>query len=91
VQRIFLCNDWSAVHFKIFSTSHYVSNNMVIIKFLKLFLMGKFYTVYKEHVQYIRNNSGNSGYSKHIVNMRNAYGCVKLQQKSYNWRKKGNF
>jgi hypothetical protein len=31
---------------------------------------------YKEHIQAIRNNNGNSGYSKHILNTGHTYGSI---------------
>jgi hypothetical protein len=31
---------------------------------------------YKEHIQAIRNNNSNSGYSKHILNTGHAYGTI---------------
>jgi hypothetical protein len=31
---------------------------------------------YKEHIQAIRNNNGNSGYSNHILNTGHAYGTI---------------
>jgi hypothetical protein len=37
---------------------------------------GTFKTRYKEHIQAIRNDNGNSGYSKHILNMRHTYRSV---------------
>jgi hypothetical protein len=35
-----------------------------------------FKTRYKEHIQAIRNNNGNSGYSKHILNTGHTCGSV---------------
>jgi hypothetical protein len=35
-----------------------------------------FHTRYKEHIQAIRNNNSNSGYSKHILNTRYKYGTI---------------
>jgi hypothetical protein len=32
-----------------------------------------FYTIYKEHIQTVRNNNGDSGYSNHILNTGHAY------------------
>jgi hypothetical protein len=32
-----------------------------------------FHTKYKEHIQAIRNNNGNSGYSNHVLNRGHAY------------------
>jgi hypothetical protein len=31
---------------------------------------------YKEHIQAIRNNNSNSGYSNHILNMGHTYGTI---------------
>jgi hypothetical protein len=33
-------------------------------------------TRYKEHMQAIRKNNSNSGYSKHILNMGHTYGSI---------------
>jgi hypothetical protein len=39
--------------------------------------MGRtFQTRYKEHIQAIRDNSSNSGYSNHILNTGHAYGSI---------------
>jgi hypothetical protein len=39
--------------------------------------MGRtFQTRYKEHIQEIRNNNGNSGYSNHILNTGHTYGSI---------------
>jgi hypothetical protein len=35
-----------------------------------------FYTRYKEHIEAIRSNNGNSGYSYHILNTGHAYGTI---------------
>jgi hypothetical protein len=35
-----------------------------------------FYNIYKEHLQAIMNNNGNSGYSNHILNTGHAYGNI---------------
>jgi hypothetical protein len=35
-----------------------------------------FKTRYKEHIQAIRNNNGNSGYSNHMLNTRHSYGSM---------------
>jgi hypothetical protein len=35
-----------------------------------------FYSRYKEHIQTIRNNNINSGYSNHILSTRHAYGSI---------------
>jgi hypothetical protein len=35
-----------------------------------------FKTRYKEHIQAIRNNNSNSGYSSHILNTGHAYGAL---------------
>jgi hypothetical protein len=35
-----------------------------------------FKTRYKDHIQAIRNNNSNSGYSKHILNTGHTYGRV---------------
>jgi hypothetical protein len=35
-----------------------------------------FKTRYKEHIQAIRNNNSNSGYSRHILNTGHTYGSV---------------
>jgi hypothetical protein len=35
-----------------------------------------FYTRYKEHIQAIRSNNSNSGYSNHILNTGHAYGTI---------------
>jgi hypothetical protein len=44
---------------------------------LKLWRTGQtFYTIHKEHVQAIRNNNINSGYSNHILSTRHAYGTI---------------
>jgi hypothetical protein len=34
------------------------------------------YTIYKEHIQSIRNNNGKSGYLNHILNTGHAYLCI---------------
>jgi hypothetical protein len=48
-----------------------------------------FYTRYNGHIQAIRNNNGNSGYSNHILNTGHAYGCVADEMKIINIEKKG--
>jgi hypothetical protein len=35
-----------------------------------------FHTRYKEHIQAIRSNNGNSGYSNHILNTGHTYGNI---------------
>jgi hypothetical protein len=43
---------------------------------------------YKEHIQAIRNNNGNSGYSNHILNTGHAYGTITVTMDVIrNWRK----
>jgi hypothetical protein len=52
--------------------------------------MGRtFKTRYKEHRQAIRNNNGNSEYSKHILNMGHTYGSVTDMMKVLKSQKKG--
>jgi hypothetical protein len=48
-----------------------------------------FKTRYKEHIQAIRNNNGNSGYSKHILNMGHTYGSVSNTMKVLKMQRKG--
>jgi hypothetical protein len=48
-----------------------------------------FYTGYKEHIQAIRNNTGNSGYLYHILNTGHAYGSMTDTMKIIQIKKKG--
>jgi hypothetical protein len=48
-----------------------------------------FKTRYKEHIQAIRNNNGNSGYSKHILNTGHTYGSVTDTMKALKTQSKG--
>jgi hypothetical protein len=48
-----------------------------------------FKTTYKEHIQAIRNNNGNSRYSKHILNMGHSYGSVTNMMKVLKTQRKG--
>jgi hypothetical protein len=47
-----------------------------------------FYTRYKEHIQAIWNNNDNSGYSKHILSIGNAYGNITNTMKVIKTEKK---
>jgi hypothetical protein len=48
-----------------------------------------FKTRYKEHIQAIRNNNGNSGYSKHILNTGHTYKSVTDMMKVLKTQRKG--
>jgi hypothetical protein len=48
-----------------------------------------FQTRYKEHIQVIRNNNGNSGYSFHISNTGYSYGSITDIMKVIKIEKKG--
>jgi hypothetical protein len=48
-----------------------------------------FYTRYKEHIQAIRSNNGNSGYSNHVLNTGYAYGSITDTMKIVKNREKG--
>jgi hypothetical protein len=37
-----------------------------------------FYTIYKEHVQTIKNNKGNSGYLKHLLSTGCTHGSIAI-------------
>jgi hypothetical protein len=43
---------------------------------------------YKEHIQAIRNNNSNSGYSKHILNTEHTYRNITDTMKALNLREK---
>jgi hypothetical protein len=43
---------------------------------------------YKGHIQAIRNNKGNSGYSNHILNTGHAYGSITDTKKGIRTEKK---
>jgi hypothetical protein len=52
--------------------------------------MGRtFKTRYKEHIQAIRNNNSNSGYSKHILNTGHTYGSITDTKKALKTQRKG--
>jgi hypothetical protein len=48
-----------------------------------------FKTRYKEHIQAIRNNNSNSGYSKHILNTGHTYGSITDTMKALKTQRKG--
>jgi hypothetical protein len=48
-----------------------------------------FKTRYKEHIQAIRNNNGNSGYSKHILKMGHTYASITNTMKVLKTERKG--
>jgi hypothetical protein len=48
-----------------------------------------FKTRYKEHIQAVRNNNGNFGYSKHILNTGHTYGCITNTMKVLKTERKG--
>jgi hypothetical protein len=41
----------------------------------------KIYTRYKEHIQAVRNNHGNSGYFNHVLNIGHAYRSITYGKK----------
>jgi hypothetical protein len=47
-----------------------------------------FKTRYKEHIQAIRNNNSNSGYSKHILSTGHTYGSITDTMKALKRREK---
>jgi hypothetical protein len=49
-----------------------------------------FETRYKEHIQAIRNNNGNSGFSNHVLNTGHAYGGITDTMKVIKIEKEGN-
>jgi hypothetical protein len=49
-----------------------------------------FKTRYKEHIQAIRNNNSNSGYSNHMLNTGHAYGSMANTMKVLKTKKKEN-
>jgi hypothetical protein len=49
-----------------------------------------FYTIYKEHIQAIRNNSSNSGYSNHILNTGHTLRSITDTMDIIKTKKKGN-
>jgi hypothetical protein len=52
--------------------------------------MGRIFKArYKEHIQAIRNNNSNSGYSKHILNTGHTYGSVTNTTKVLKTQRKG--
>jgi hypothetical protein len=46
-------------------------------------------TRYHEHIETVRNNNGNSGYSKHILNMGHTCGSVTNTLKVLKMQRKG--
>jgi hypothetical protein len=48
-----------------------------------------FHTRYKEHIQAVRNNNGNSGYSNHVLNTGHTYGSATDTMKVLKIEKKG--
>jgi hypothetical protein len=49
-----------------------------------------FHTRYKDHIQAIRSNNSNSGYSKHIFNTGHAYGTITDTMDIVKTERKGN-
>jgi hypothetical protein len=50
-----------------------------------------FYTRYKEHIETVRNNNSNSGYSNHILNTGHAYWSIADTMKIIKIDKKGKY